>query len=378
MQDCEPPRALRGVPLSSTNLWLNSTAVTTSLHYDPHHNLLCVVSGEKRVCLWPPTCTEQLRPFSAFGESANHSQLTDLTDSPALQAATAQARQLQAYVDVTLAAGDALFIPAGWWHLVTSAAQSAAINYWWAMPDDAFASSASSAQHQHMQQFFVRMRAYRVAHDAAIASVATCRRKLLREMHNSTGAHASDNQQKAKQAYRHLLACGAMQVHLTASQEHESNGGSTVHKSSVQPVAFDAIAFMLCSSLQEMTAFVGVALRQNSKASVRHWVRSGMSDMAAFCLTTFLEDGWPDSAQSSTSACRSVPCETIDNGWLACCARVAVGFEATAADCTASSTKDEATSNLFEILYGAASQDEVTRTLAHGKETFLTRTWHRL
>lgn len=42
------PTLLRGKSLSSINFWMNSAEARSSTHYDPHHNLLCVVSGCKK------------------------------------------------------------------------------------------------------------------------------------------------------------------------------------------------------------------------------------------------------------------------------------------------------------------------------------------
>lgn len=47
----------------------------TNLHYDNSHNLLCVVSGKKRVTMFPPTKTLKLAPHPLWGESSNHSQI---------------------------------------------------------------------------------------------------------------------------------------------------------------------------------------------------------------------------------------------------------------------------------------------------------------
>ena len=46
-----------------------------SLHYDPYHNLLCMVQGQKTVKLMSPEATAFLYPHSLLGESPNHSQV---------------------------------------------------------------------------------------------------------------------------------------------------------------------------------------------------------------------------------------------------------------------------------------------------------------
>ena len=47
----------------------------SSLHYDPYHNLLCLVQGVKTVRLMSPDVTDQLYPLSVLGESPNHSHV---------------------------------------------------------------------------------------------------------------------------------------------------------------------------------------------------------------------------------------------------------------------------------------------------------------
>lgn len=44
----EQPAFLEGKLLASINLWMNSARTRSSTHYDPHHNLLCIISGCKQ------------------------------------------------------------------------------------------------------------------------------------------------------------------------------------------------------------------------------------------------------------------------------------------------------------------------------------------
>lgn len=58
----------------------------SSLHYDPFHNLLCVVSGSKTVRCLSPEATKWVYPQPVYGESPNHSQVNfadpDLNQHP--------------------------------------------------------------------------------------------------------------------------------------------------------------------------------------------------------------------------------------------------------------------------------------------------------
>lgn len=102
---------------------------SSSTHYDPYHNLLCIVSGCKEVKFWPPSAAPSLYPLPIFGEASNHSSVDfvnpDFAKYPRFLAA------MQNYQSVILRAGDALFLPEGWYHQVNSDAVTIAINFWW-------------------------------------------------------------------------------------------------------------------------------------------------------------------------------------------------------------------------------------------------------
>ncbi|KAI6674798.1 hypothetical protein NL676_002704 [Syzygium grande] len=56
LEDIQTPAFLDKSLLASVNLWMNIAEARSSTHYDPHHNLLCIVNGTKEVVLWPPFC----------------------------------------------------------------------------------------------------------------------------------------------------------------------------------------------------------------------------------------------------------------------------------------------------------------------------------
>ncbi|MBA0679516.1 hypothetical protein Goari_011279, partial [Gossypium aridum] len=47
-EDIQLPAILEEKNLSSINLWMNIAQARSSAHYDPHHNLLCIVTGRKQ------------------------------------------------------------------------------------------------------------------------------------------------------------------------------------------------------------------------------------------------------------------------------------------------------------------------------------------
>ena len=107
-------------------------AHTSGLHYDCFDNLLVVVRGSKRLLLLPPAATSALRPRAAHGASANHSTLSAAELAAALES---DARLKAMAVRLELSAGEAAFIPEGWWHEVMSPEEATlAINWWWPGP----------------------------------------------------------------------------------------------------------------------------------------------------------------------------------------------------------------------------------------------------
>ena len=112
-------------------IWFGN-AVVTPAHFDESHNVACVVAGHRRFTLFPPGQIANLyigplgyaptgtpislvnfrRPdldrFPRFGEALRHAWTAELEP------------------------GDAIFIPALWWHHVESFDKvNALVNYWW-------------------------------------------------------------------------------------------------------------------------------------------------------------------------------------------------------------------------------------------------------
>ena len=112
-------------------LWLGN-AFLTPAHIDELDNLACVVAGRRRFTLFPP---EQVRnlyigpiDFTPAGAPVSLVSLKspDFERFPRFREALAAAQVAE------LEPGDALFIPAVWWHHVESFdIVNVLINYWW-------------------------------------------------------------------------------------------------------------------------------------------------------------------------------------------------------------------------------------------------------
>ncbi|CAH2072332.1 unnamed protein product, partial [Thlaspi arvense] len=146
-QDIQTPTLLGSKSLSSINFWMNSAQARSTTHYDPHHNLLCVVSGCKKVVLWPPSASPSLYPMPIYGEASNHSSVG--LDNPNLSDYPRAEHSLKQSQEVTLNAGDAVFIPEGWFHQVDSDELTIGVNFWWQ-------SNIMSNMPEHMDSYYLR------------------------------------------------------------------------------------------------------------------------------------------------------------------------------------------------------------------------------
>jgi hypothetical protein len=136
ISECLPAfEAANAMPLLDADvhprLWLGN-AFLTPAHIDELDNLACVVGGRRRFTLFPP---EQVRnlyigplDFTPAGAPVSLVSLKspDFERFPRFREALAAARTAD------LEPGDALFIPAVWWHHVESFdVVNILVNYWW-------------------------------------------------------------------------------------------------------------------------------------------------------------------------------------------------------------------------------------------------------
>jgi len=104
----------------STYFWMGPKGTFTPLHHDFTNNMLVQVYGSKKVTLIPawqvPWLYNDLHVYS----EVNFPNF-DLKKHPLMQHVTP--------VEVTIDAGDALFIPIGWWHCVEGLDKSISISF---------------------------------------------------------------------------------------------------------------------------------------------------------------------------------------------------------------------------------------------------------
>ena len=113
------------------SLWIGNRTHTRT-HWDQSQNLACVVAGRRRFTLFPP---EQLKNLYVgpldFTLAGQPTSLVDI-DAPDLETYPRFAEALDAALRAELGPGDALYIPAMWWHDVLSLEDfGCLINFWW-------------------------------------------------------------------------------------------------------------------------------------------------------------------------------------------------------------------------------------------------------
>jgi hypothetical protein len=103
----------RSDPRPHGMMWIGGQGTFTPLHHDLTNNLLLQIVGRKRVLLVGPDATPRL-----YNDHHVYSQVRDLLE-PGIVNRYPKLEGLYVH-QVTLNPGDALFIPLGWWHQVSS------------------------------------------------------------------------------------------------------------------------------------------------------------------------------------------------------------------------------------------------------------------
>ncbi|OAR02908.1 hypothetical protein LLEC1_04546 [Akanthomyces lecanii] len=125
----------------SSSIWLGTEPTYTPLHRDPNPNLFCQLHRQKVVRLLPPQLGEQLYlqvqvQLRLQGSSRiRGTEMMEGEERKVLHEAVWQPRKsIEEMCEAELDAGDALFIPEGWWHSVKSKGTVGDLNgsvNWW-------------------------------------------------------------------------------------------------------------------------------------------------------------------------------------------------------------------------------------------------------
>nr|CDJ90045.1 Protein JMJD-5 [Haemonchus contortus] len=107
------------------NGWIGPGGTVSPLHTDPRQNIFCQIMGRKFFRLVSPSDSENVYAFKD-GIITNTSQVDVLSPDLEKYPNFAKVRCWDGVVE----AGDALFIPQGWWHLVSALSNSVSISFW--------------------------------------------------------------------------------------------------------------------------------------------------------------------------------------------------------------------------------------------------------
>ena len=129
------------------SIWIgNRTCIAP--HFDNTENIACVVGGKRRFTMFPPDQISNLYPGPLDRTPAG--QPVSLVDvrHPDLARFPRYAEALQAAEVAELSPGDAVYIPALWWHNVEGLEDfNVLVNYWWREVPEYFDSPSMSLLH---------------------------------------------------------------------------------------------------------------------------------------------------------------------------------------------------------------------------------------
>jgi mannose-6-phosphate isomerase-like protein (cupin superfamily) len=122
---------------AAPTMWIGSRGKVAP-HYDVHRNVACVVAGRRHFTLYPPDQIANLYPGPILGAPGGVPiSMVDIWD-PDLDKYPGYAQAVEVAQEASLEPGDAIYIPALWWHAVESLEPlNVLVNYWWGgIPED--------------------------------------------------------------------------------------------------------------------------------------------------------------------------------------------------------------------------------------------------
>ncbi|MCG8611625.1 MAG: cupin-like domain-containing protein [Pseudomonadales bacterium] len=101
-------------------MWLGPTGHTEPLHWDCGEGTVLMLSGAKKVVLFAPEQSANLYPFPLYGGPAAPWFSKVYVENPDLTAFPKYREAEKHKIEITLNAGEVLYIPVYWWHELSS------------------------------------------------------------------------------------------------------------------------------------------------------------------------------------------------------------------------------------------------------------------
>ncbi len=122
----ELPPVLDPALVVDANIWIGKRGALSPAHFDPMNNFFMQVAGRKKMSLFAPSDYRALYPRESA--SVSHMSSVDI-DRPDVSRHPDFAKAVR--TDIVLEAGDALILPAYYWHQVYTLEDSLSVNAWW-------------------------------------------------------------------------------------------------------------------------------------------------------------------------------------------------------------------------------------------------------
>jgi len=144
--DDENPQPLLDKSIAPT-MWMGNQAMVAP-HYDVFDNLAAVVAGHRKFTLFPPEQINNLYPGPLLSAPAGVPiSMVDIREPDLVQFPNFPLA-LEVAQEAVLEPGDAIYIPALWWHAVESLDKvNVLVNYWWGGISDSGISPYHSLLH---------------------------------------------------------------------------------------------------------------------------------------------------------------------------------------------------------------------------------------
>jgi hypothetical protein len=126
--DVEYPDLVDRSLLLRTSFYLGRESVSAAHFHPDTQVVLCQVIGRKRFVFWPPDDLQNLYPVPWYTPNYNWSRINfDAPDVERQYPRLKRARRVECVVH----AGEMLFVPVHWWHLVYGEGLSVSVTYIW-------------------------------------------------------------------------------------------------------------------------------------------------------------------------------------------------------------------------------------------------------